>query len=285
MTFCDHLYGTKDEPGLVQQLSQRTGIINKLSKQISPDKLKAIVDGIFYSKLSYCLPLFGNIFSLPSYKDNGSRFISFTQKDNRILQTLQNKVNRILTKSPYRTSTEALLKKTGSLLIQQMIAMQTLIMTFKVLKSKKPSYLSDAFVFNDHSYALRNGKNVLKRPGVKLCQRKEGFVYRSITLFNALPEEKRTEDDLPKFKDQMKEWVKETIQYNSNSNPTTKKRVTKEKSDDKNNDDDEFHEAKRSTQKKITSFFNKKLKMKNLISKNKLLANSFLCSNVAILLI
>ena len=52
----DHLYGYKDNTGLINQLKQRVGTLRRLSKYMSTERLKMMVSGIFYSKLMYCLP-------------------------------------------------------------------------------------------------------------------------------------------------------------------------------------------------------------------------------------
>ena len=87
--------------------------------------------------------MYGNVFGLEKYKDGGTRYTNFTTRDNHKLQTLQNRVNRILLSSNYRTPTTELLRRTNSLSVQQMIAFQTLLMTFKILQTSKPSLLSE----------------------------------------------------------------------------------------------------------------------------------------------
>ena len=73
MTFRHYLYGNDEHDGLIAQLKKRVGILYRLSKQMSPEKLKTFAMGLFYSKLSYCLPVFGHVFGLERYKDNNSR--------------------------------------------------------------------------------------------------------------------------------------------------------------------------------------------------------------------
>ena len=74
LTWKEHLYGEtwrevdKNEVGLIPQLSQRVGILKRLSKYMSRERLKLFSHGIFYSKLSYCLPVFGNVFGLHKYR-------------------------------------------------------------------------------------------------------------------------------------------------------------------------------------------------------------------------
>ena len=55
-----------------------------------------IAQGIFYSKLGYCLPLFSNTWGLETYKDGNTRSSGFTKEDNRKLQVIQNQVARLL---------------------------------------------------------------------------------------------------------------------------------------------------------------------------------------------
>ena len=142
LTWSNHLYGDEENEGLVPQLSKRLGILKKLSTRMSKKRLRLFASGIFYSKLNYCLPVFGNVFGLDKYKEENNRYTSYTMADNNSLQVLQNKLNRLLTGSQYNTPTIELLQQTNSLSIQRMIAFQTIVMTFKILKSKKPSYLS-----------------------------------------------------------------------------------------------------------------------------------------------
>ena len=49
MTWKDHLYGNKEHKGLIPKLSQRAGIIHKLSYIMPRDKLNTIAKGIFFS--------------------------------------------------------------------------------------------------------------------------------------------------------------------------------------------------------------------------------------------
>ena len=78
--------------GLVPKLSQRVGMLGKLNKYMSREQFRTTSDGIFTSCLLYCLPLFCNIWGLPTMDDSVRRFQTFTKEDCRKLQVLQNKV-------------------------------------------------------------------------------------------------------------------------------------------------------------------------------------------------
>ena len=81
--------------GWPPQLSTRVGILKKLYRSAFPKNLKILTNGLFYSKLSYCLPLFTNTWGLDRYKDGGTRFSCYTKEDKRKLQVLQNQVTRL----------------------------------------------------------------------------------------------------------------------------------------------------------------------------------------------
>ena len=117
LTWRTHLYGDNENEDLVPQLSKRIGILKKLSTRMSKDRLKQFASGIFYSKLSYCLPVFGHVFGLESYKESNNRYTSYTTADNNRLQVLQNKLNRLITGAQQGTPTSKLLEQTDSLSI------------------------------------------------------------------------------------------------------------------------------------------------------------------------
>ena len=99
-----YLYGNKlsgkDKViGLIPKLSQRVGMLGKLNRYMSRDQFKLASEGIFTSCLLYCLPLYCNVWGLPSMDDAVRRFQAFTKDDCRKLQVLQNKVSRMKNKN------------------------------------------------------------------------------------------------------------------------------------------------------------------------------------------
>ena len=210
LTWKAHLYGDNDNDGLLAQLSKRVGILTKLSKHMNKSRLKEFAAGMFYSKLNYCLPVYGHVFGLDFYKERNNRYSSFTTSDNRRLQVLQNKVNRLITGADKRTSTSNLLEMTDSLSVQQMIGYQTLIMTYKILDSKKPVYLANRICKNQSMINLRSSKYV-NQPNYKLSLTNEGFIARGQALMNKLDASIRNEKSLLAFKFKTREWVKKFI--------------------------------------------------------------------------
>ena len=96
LTWREHIHGDESNIGLTKQLSQRVGMLKQLSKKVDKKDLKVYADGIFYSRLNNCLPVFGNVFGLDGLKESATRYSSYTMADNHELQVIQNKLNRML---------------------------------------------------------------------------------------------------------------------------------------------------------------------------------------------
>ena len=182
MTWREHLYGEtwrtegENSQGLIPQLSQRVGILRKLSRFAPKKKLRMIAGGLFYSKLSYCMPLFMNTWGLDNYRDGGSRSICFSKEDCRKLQVLQNQVSKLLVyggpvqrQIPFNIPTSELLEKSGDLSVHQLGALQTLTMVKKTVMSQKPSYIAER---------LQIVQSKMTMSGLTLVQRREGFISR-----------------------------------------------------------------------------------------------------------
>ena len=178
------------------QLSKRIGIMKKMSKYMSKDNLKYFSSGLFYSKLNYCLPAFGNVLGLEAYKEENSRYQSFTVKDNNNLQVIQNKLNRMLIDADYNTPTVQLLNDTNSLSIQQMIAYHSSVLAYKIINSGKPSYLAQRLQQRSEDKGLRGRLGSIQQVKKSLSISKEGFVYRGVSLMNKLDDNLRNEPKL-----------------------------------------------------------------------------------------
>ena len=163
LSWKNHLYGDNENEGLIQQLSKRLGMLRRMAKYMRKENLKFFADGMFYSKMIYCLPVFGNVFCMEEYKEENSRHQSFTVKDNQRLQVLQNNLNRLLLNARYDTSTEDLLKQSNSLSVQQLIAYHTAILAQKVVNVGKPSYLKDKFQVKNLGMNLRGNYGSIKQ--------------------------------------------------------------------------------------------------------------------------
>ena len=138
-------------------------------------------------------------------------------KDNNNLQVLQNTLNRLITGAKYDAPTAELLEETESLSVHQMIAYQTAVMTYKIIQSKKPSYLASRIQPRECNMRLRGRLGSIEQQGRSLSIAKEGFIYRGRQIMNKLNEDLRCEPKLDKFKTGVKTWVKENISIKPSS--------------------------------------------------------------------
>ena len=198
LTWRQHLHGDTENSGLIPQLKQIIGTLRRLSKFMNKSRLSMMASGIFYSKLVYCLPVFGNFFGLEKHKVTGSKSFSFTTNDCRKLQVLQNSVNRLITGARPAIPTAELLALTNSLSVQQMVAYHTLVMVHKIVNTGQPSYLAERLKLRRlvGSGLRGQGERMIVQSGQTLAVSRGGFGYRGGKLFNMLSRNLRLEKSL-----------------------------------------------------------------------------------------
>ena len=200
--FGDHSDPKKPIPGLISQLSRRVGMLSRLVRLVSTNRLKMLVNGLFMSKLLYCLPLFSNIWGLKTNKVGQTRYNSFTKANLRSLQVLQNKTLRLLTGRSYDTPILQLLEETKMLSVNQLVAFTTTMVVFKVHNSGEPTYLANRLKIN------AGGRINIH---FNLARAQEGFMYRAAKCFSLLPTEIKSETKESKFKVKLREWIKKNV--------------------------------------------------------------------------
>ena len=122
-------------------------MLGKLNKYMTREQFKLTCDGVFTSCLLYCLPLFCNVWGLPTMDDSIKRFQAFTKDDCRKLQVLQNKVLRLKTKDfEMNTPTHELLNATADLSVHQLGAYHTMVPANCIIRTGQPKYLADRLV-------------------------------------------------------------------------------------------------------------------------------------------
>ena len=195
------------------KLSQRVGILSKLSKVMPRSQFSKICEGLFTSKLINCLQLFGNVWGIRNMDEVQRRSYTFTKEDNRRLQVLQNQVLRLKTGLRKDTPTEILVKEAGNLSVNQLTAYLTIMTIFRAITSGKPHYIKSRLRMRQPGDGVfpRRHENTLLVTEPRLNQTRTGFLYRGISLFNALPAELRKEQKIAAFKRKVKSWIGENI--------------------------------------------------------------------------
>ena len=203
---------SENYPGLFSQLSQRIGMLRKLVKIVPKSKFKMLCQGIFTSKILYCLQVFGNVWGF-GYDENSRKSFGFTLEDARRLQVLQNKVCRMKTQLGYDKSTKELLIASNELSIHQLTAYHTLVMVRKIKSNKKPRYLDRRLPFYTVEDNIVGPRRQLNKIHVNqsLNISRAGFVYRGALLWNNLPDQLRNMNQLGRFKTMVRLWVEQNL--------------------------------------------------------------------------
>ena len=209
MTWHNHLYGNIENKGLIDKLSHRAGMINKLSKVMPKHRLKTIAEGIFFSILNYGIEVYGNVWGIVPHDDQSRRSTAFTKEDNRRLQILVNKVLRCLTGLDREISTVELHKKSNQLSVHQRSAFFSILAVYKAIHFKQPSYHYLRLVSANDARETRNKSAT--RIEYNLSISRCSFFFRASRLYDLLPLDLRRITSLTKFKRSVKKWTRQHI--------------------------------------------------------------------------
>ena len=194
MKWDEHLQN--GEGNLIRSLSTRIGALKKIGKVASFRNRKLIANGIFLSKLSYLIALWGGC-NLDLLKS---------------LQILQNRAARIVTKLDWKTSTAVILSQCGWLSVNQLVVYHSVVMVFKVLQNKQPKPLHSMFPL-DYSYntSQARSKSIKQtgHPSLDLWQ--DSFRWRAARSYNQLPASMKNLQSVEAFKLEAKKWVRGNI--------------------------------------------------------------------------
>ena len=97
-----------------------------------------------------------------------------------------------------------------------MIAYQSLLITYKITRSKKPYYIAQKMNLktpNENQIFPQRQAFTIPMAGVsgELSITRSGFCYRSARLFNSLPLQLRSCATAGAFKNGVKKWVTENV--------------------------------------------------------------------------
>ena len=189
-------YIMNSSESLVRSLGSRVGALKKVSQVASFRNRKLIANGIFMSKLLYLIPLWGG----------SAKYLI------RVLQVLQNKAARAVTKLDWFTPTSELLKQCGWVSVNQLSIYHSVVQVFKVLQDKSPKYLHSMFT-TPYGYKTREADSgkIRHRRGPELEISPDCFRWRSADFFNSLPAHIRNSSSLQIFKQSAKDWIKQNI--------------------------------------------------------------------------
>ena len=211
-TWHHHLHGNQENLGLLKQLSQRVGMLKQVRRFMSDKQFKLVMNGLFTSKLLYCITTWGGIWGLEGLDEEDRKKIAITKEDMRKLQVLQNKALRIHKRLPRETPTTTLLTQSQELSVHQLVAYHSALQVYKVYTTQQPTYHYNRLFGHNHSTVkTRANTNQECRVDFTLSLARTSFFHQSSRIWSELPISIKTAKSLETFKRAMKNWIKMRI--------------------------------------------------------------------------
>ena len=193
-TWNEHLRNS--DFSLHRQITSRINALRKISHSASFETRKMIANGIVISRIIYVIQLWG-----------GTKDYLL-----KMLQVLQNKAARFVTKCDIYTIQKKLLLQCGWLSVKQLVEYHSLVLVFKTKVEQKPVFLHQTLSrsFNYRTRAASTGSIVLNKPTSGEISR-DAFITKSTRMWNSLPPQIKQAESLQKFKWKLKSWIKENV--------------------------------------------------------------------------
>ena len=189
-----HLRDNKSS--LHRQLTSRINALRKISFAASFATRKMIANGIVLSRIIYVIQIWGGTHEYLL----------------KMLQVLQNKAARFVTKLDVYTSQEKLLRQCGWLNVKQLVVYHSLVLIFKTRIEQKPVFLYRTLAkeFNYRTRAASTGSIVFNN-SISSDVAKTAFVTRSTKIWNTLPPHVRKSGNLMRFKRNLRVWITQNV--------------------------------------------------------------------------
>ena len=196
LKWSDHV--RDNDESLVKALTTRLSAIKKVARLTSFQNRKMLAEGIFTSKLSYLIALWGGC---------GAGML-------RTLQIIQNKVARTVARVDWSTPTQDIFNQCGWLSVTQLVFYHSVLLIYKVKINHQPRYLDNMFNWN-YLYNTRQAESgqirLEGRP--KLDITSNSFKWRATKQYNQLPVDVTRSETVQTFKKKAKAWIKENIAF------------------------------------------------------------------------
>jgi len=187
---------------ICKKVSPKIEMLRKLKCKLPRDQICIIYESIIQPHFDYCISVWGH-----------------TSKNNiTLLQRLQNRAARVITGVyDWNYSASKLVKSLGWMTIEERVKYFTLLLAYKSINGKAPSYLCDKFKLYESSYCTRATDGFkLTEPKPNLDIFKRSFIYSSTKLWNNLPQDLKESPSINSFKYNCKKYVKQRVNTHEN---------------------------------------------------------------------
>ena len=193
----------KNEKSLIKSLNTRTNALCMVKKAASFKVRKMTASGIWHSKLSYLIALYG-----------GTEEYLLTA-----LQRMQNKVARVICNRGKDYPAKMALKEVGWLSVKSLVKYHSLLEAKKCLENKSPHYLHEKLVGDKEEPRYLTRLKVggdLGQDNFRLELTRKSWRWRVRSLWGEVPPYIREiSGNMKMFKIELKRWLQDQSQYDT----------------------------------------------------------------------
>ena len=191
MRWKEHIIDSKKS--MVKSLTSRLNALRSISVNASFKTRLMVANSCFMSIITYMIVVWGGT----------EKFIV------RVLQVMQNKAARCVTKQSWFTPTRTLLLQCNWLSIEQLIVFHTALQVWRIKTNKGPHYLHSRF----QPARTRSGaQGNLDIPVFRTSVASKSFMVRGPLVWNQIPPQIRNCNELGTFKRRLRDWIRVNIE-------------------------------------------------------------------------
>ena len=179
-----HLSWCKHVEEICKKVSSAIGALKRVRPFISKETAIQIYNALIIPRFDYCSPVWDCLSGYLSDK----------------LQKLQNRAARVITKSPFDTSSNHLLSTLDWERLFFRRKKQKALMMFKTMNGLAPDYLQSLFSQRHSVYNWRDSEGKLTLPKPNTNYLKRSFSYSGAMLWNNLPKRLKNAVSVNNFK-------------------------------------------------------------------------------------
>ena len=186
----EHLVAGKGS--LMNSLVNRLNALKRVSANASFRTRLLVANACFMSVLTYMIVIWGG----------AEGYVI------KMIQVIQNKAARMVTKRSWYTPTRTLLTQCNWLSVRQLVFLHTAVLIWKVMKSKSPKNLYSEFKMSNTRSGLHG---TLAIPAYQTALGRNSFMVKGMMIWNTVPIEIRMVSSLVTFKGKLKAWIRTNI--------------------------------------------------------------------------
>ena len=178
---------------MIKILTSRLNALKRIAANASFKTRLMVANSCFLPIITYMISVWGGT----------ERYIV------KMVQVMQNKAARCVTKQSWFTPTRTLLKQCNWLSIEQLIVFHTALQVWSIRSNRCPAYIDSRFQL---SRTRSSAQGNLEVPAAQTSIATKSFMVRAALVWNQIPIEIRQGKSEETFKRKLKQWVRMNIE-------------------------------------------------------------------------